>query len=243
MVSVQLQDHSDTLKSLKDWLQVDPNKTAVVTIDMHRGHLDPVEATLPVPPEVSESVRKASKDLLTFVRAHDIPVVHVILTWRPNEANKFNPRIDAGRITMSKQAPTTEAQRRGVLHNIQGSVQCELMPEIGPEPDDYIIDNKKTLSVFYGTDLELLLSRFLKVDTIVLMGINTNTCVMCGAFEGMNRGYKVVTIEECIGSMYGDDLHMFGLQNIARCLGWVLTVEEFKQKVRDYLETGSAAGW
>ena len=37
----------------------------------------------------------------------------------------------------------------------------------------------------------------------------------------------------------GGDLHVLGLQNVARCLGWVLTVEEFKGKVRQYLEEGS----
>jgi nicotinamidase-related amidase len=52
-----------------------------------------------------------------------------------------------------------------------------------------------------------------------LMGINTNTCVHNAAFDGMNLGYKVVVAEECVGSMYGADLHVFGLQNIARCLG------------------------
>jgi hypothetical protein len=34
-------------------------------------------------------------------------------------------------------------------------------------------------------------------------------------------------------------LHVLGLQNISRCLGWVLTVEEFKDKVGESLEKGS----
>ncbi|MPZ22832.1 MAG: isochorismatase family protein [Dehalococcoidia bacterium] len=232
--TVQIEDQSEALNALNGWLQIDPQKTAIVTIDMHRGHLDPQEATLPVAPELSERVRGASKDLLTFARSKGIPVIHVILTWRPLEAYKFNPRIDAARITMSRQKPTTDAQRRGVAHNIVGSVQTELMPEIGPEEGDHVIDNKKTLSSFYGTDLQLLLSSFLKVDTVVLMGINTNTCVLNAAFEGMNQGYKMVVARECVGSMYGEDLHEFGLQNVARCLGWVLGIDEIKQKVNEF---------
>jgi hypothetical protein len=31
--------------------------------------------------------------------------------------------------------------------------------------------------------------------------------------------------------MYGDDLHAFALQNIARCLGWVLSLDQFITKV------------
>jgi hypothetical protein len=33
--------------------------------------------------------------------------------------------------------------------------------------------------------------------------------------------------------MYGDDLHALGLQNVARCLGWVLTNDQFFQKLKE----------
>jgi len=38
-------------------------------------------------------------------------------------------------------------------------------------------------------------------------------------------------MSDCVASMYGDDLHVLGLQNVARCLGWTLTNEEFKEKI------------
>jgi len=31
--------------------------------------------------------------------------------------------------------------------------------------------------------------------------------------------------------MYGDDLHILGLQNVARCLGWVITNQQFFDKI------------
>ena len=192
---------------------------------------------MPVSVEESERVRRHARELLTFARAQDIPVVHVILVLRENELDKVNPRIrvarsilSSGRL-LSKDAPQTEAQRRGVPHNLEGSIQTEIMPEIGPEKGDYVINNKKTLGIFHETDLEHLLRAVLQVDTVVLMGINTNTCVMNGCFDAVNRGYKVVVISDCVASMYGRDLHILGLENIARCLGWVLTVDEFKDKV------------
>lgn len=228
---VEIEDHSSTLKALNDWLQIDPKRTAIVTIDMHRGHLDPVEATMPVPVAESERVRRHAKELLSFARKQGIPVIHMILVWRPIEWEKgISPRLAAQRFVLSKSAPVTEAQRRGVHHNLEGSIQTELMPEIGPEKGDYIINNKKTLSIFMGTDLDHLLE-VLGVDTVILMGINTNTCVQCAAFEATNRALKTVVISDCVASMYGQDLHVLGLQNMARCLGWVLTVDEFKAKV------------
>lgn len=105
------------------------------------------------------------------------------------------------------------------------------MPEVAPGPDDYVIDNKKTLSIYYGTDLENLL-RTLRVDTVVIIGINTNTCDLCGSFESVNRGFKLIMISDCVASAYGKDLHEFGLQNVARCLGWVLTIPEFEEKLK-----------
>ena len=235
MGTIEIEDHGATIKALNEHLQIHPTKTAIVTVDMHRGHLDPVEATLPAPVEESKRVCQNAHDLLTFARAHGIPVIHVIAVFRGlAELDKLNPRIAASRVVLSKAAPKTEAQRRGVLHNIQGSVQTELMPEIGPEKEDYIVDNKKTFSIFQGTDLEHLLRIILEVDTVVLMGINTNTCVLCAAFESFNFAYKTVVISDCVASMYGQDLHALGLQNVARCLGWVLTVNEFKEKVKGY---------
>ncbi len=228
---VEIEDQTETMKALNDLLQIDPERTAIVTVDMHRGHLDPVEATLPVSAVESERVRRHAKELLSFARQHGIPVIHVILVLRPVEWERgISPRQAASRLIISKTAPTTDAQKRGVRHNLEGSIQTELMPEIGPEDGDYIINNKKTLSIFMGTDLDNLLG-VLGVDTVVLIGINTNTCVQCAAFEVTNRAMKTVVISDCVASMYGQDLHILGLENMARCLGWVLTVEEFKNKV------------
>ena len=234
---VELEDHTDAIGTLKEKLHIDPERTAIVTIDMHRGHLDPVHATMPVPLEESRRVRGYAADLLAFSRDRGIPVVHVILTKRPVEAARGSPRHTAG-VVLSNDAPATEALQQGIPHNIQGSVQTELMPEMGPEASDLIIDNKKTFSAFVGTDLDNLL-RVLGTETAVLIGINTNTCVQCSAFDAANLGYKAVVVSDCVASMYGQDLHVLGLQNISRCIGWVLTVEEFKHKVLQHLEEGS----
>jgi nicotinamidase-related amidase len=168
-MQVEIEDQSSNLEALKNWLQIDPKRTAVVTVDMHRGHLDPAEATMPVPMDESARVLRHAKDILSFARKQGIPVIHVILVWRPVEIDRLNPRITAARMTLSKVAPKTDAQRRGLPHNLEGSVQTQLMPEVGPEKGDYIVNNKKTLSIFMGTDLEHLL-KVLDIDTVVLIG-------------------------------------------------------------------------
>ena len=228
---VELEDHSDEYAHLNAALVIDPARTAVVTVDMHRGHLDPVNATLPLDPQAASRVLARAQEALRIARAAGMHIVHVVAGTRPIEDQRRNPRRMAHGMLTSTRKTVTEAMRKGTRHNILGSVQTELMPELEYQPDDYLIGIKKSLSCFIGTDLESLLGT-LQVDTVVLLGVNTNTCVLCASFDAYNRGYKTVVLADCVASMYGEDLHVLGLENIARCLGWVIDNRTFQQKVR-----------
>jgi|TARA_B110000014_G_scaffold259084_1_gene246246 nicotinamidase-related amidase len=231
---VHVEDHSIGLATMKEALEFDPKKTAILTVDMHRGHLDMVNATMPALPEEATRVLDGASDFLKFARLHEMKVYHVVLTMREHEmADSLNPRHAVGGVTFSENTVPTEAQEQGLLHNIEGSVQTEVMPELDRQPEDYLLTNKKTLSCFIGTELEWSLKRN-GIDTLLIMGINTNTCCQNAAFDAFNYGYKVVLLSDCVSSMYGLDLHQFALENVARCLGWVLTNDEAKQKVTDY---------
>lgn len=229
-MQIQLEERTAFLEAMKRALTIDPAKTALVAVDMHQGHLDPAIGHLLVPDEERVRVLANGEKLLRVTRGHGIPLIHVILTLRPAERRKrVNPFT---RIANAVQAGLPPEQRswQGHLHSPDTPWQPKIMPEVAPGPEDFVIDNKKTYSGYYGTDLEILL-RTLGVDTVVLIGINTNTCDLCSAFETVNRGYKLVVISDCVASGYGQDLHQFALQNIARCLGWVLTIGEFEAKL------------
>jgi nicotinamidase-related amidase len=55
--------------------------------------------------------------------------------------------------------------------------------------------------------------------------------VLNTAFTAFNFDYRVVVLSDCVASMYGDDLHVLGLQNVARCLGWVISNQQFFDKI------------
>ncbi len=240
MATVEILDRSSMVQRLNRDLTIDPKRTAIVTVDMHRGHLDPSVATMPAMPEDRRRVIAAAERCLTFAREKTIPIVHVKLVYRKipglGGEGMVNPFWRALHEITDEENRLTLGRRSTVNdHNIMGSPGTEIIPALY-RPGDYVIENKKRLDCFMGTDLEILL-RTLGARTTVLMGINTNTCVLNTAFTAFNKDFQVVVISDCVASMYGDDLHVFGLENVKRCLGWVLTVDEFAGKV----EAGASA--
>ena len=234
MTSVEIVDRSAMTGRLSDGLVLKPRETAIVTVDMYRGHLDHEVATMAAKPEDSVRVIAAARELLDLARARGIPVVHVKLVFRHipglGSEGMTSPFWRALHDLTEAEDRLTPGRRSTVDgHNLEGSPGTELIPELFA-PGDYVIDNKKRLDCFHGTDLRGLLDT-LGVTNVCLMGINTNTCVLNTAFTAFNYDFRVVVLSDCVASMYGDDLHVLGLQNVARCLGWVLTNEEFREKI------------
>ncbi len=231
---VEILDRNSLISGLYEELRIRKDETAIVTIDMHRGHLDMDVATMPAKPEDAKRVIANAASVLDFSRKNKIPVIHVVLVYRKisglgseGMTSPFWQALHAAQGETDRLTPGRPSTVRE--HNIEGSPGTQIMPELYRE-GDYVIDNKKRLDCFYGTDLRFLLD-LLKVKTVVLMGINTNTCVLNTSFTAFNYDYRVVVLSDCVASMYGDDLHTLGLQNISRCLGWVITNGQFFEKL------------
>jgi nicotinamidase-related amidase len=236
MSEVTIVDRSSLLAGLYRELALKPRETAVVTIDMHRGHLDMEVATMPAKPEDAKRVIAKAREVLDFARKIQMPVIHVVLVYRKlknvGSEGMTNPFWKALHAAQAETDRLTPGRRSTVReHNLEGSPGTEIMPELYRD-GDYVIDNKKRLDCFYGTDLRQLLDA-LQVRNLLLMGINTNTCVLNTSFTAFNFDYRVVVLSDCVASMYGDDLHVLGLQNVARCLGWVITNEQLFAKLKE----------
>jgi nicotinamidase-related amidase len=206
-------------------ISLDPRTTAVVAIDMHRGHLDPVVGTLPLPAERCGPVIQRAADLFTEVRTLGVPIVHVVTEYRDADEIAANPFWKAVHDDPAK-------ARRGILrHNLVGSPGTEIIPEL-LERRDLVVRGKKRYSVFHATDLEFVLRRRLAVDTLVLAGINTTSCVLCGAFEATNRDFRVVIAADAVDSMDGEEMHRFALRLMGATCGWVLSNAEIVKALR-----------
>jgi nicotinamidase-related amidase len=205
--------------SLPIMLRLHAARTAVVAIDMHRGHLDPAVATLPLPAERCGPVIKRAASLFADLRDRGVPIVHVVTEYRDAAEIAANPFWKAAHDDPAK-------ARRGILkHNLMGGPGTEIIPELC-HPRDVIVRSKKRYSVFQPTDLEFVLRQRLGVDTVILAGINTTTCVLCAGFESTNRDFRVIVAAEAVDSMDGEEMHRFALRLIAAAIGWPLSNEE-----------------
>jgi nicotinamidase-related amidase len=211
-------------------LTLDPRATAVVAIDMHRGHLDPLVATLPLPAERCGPLIKRAAALFAGARARGVPVVHVVTEYRDAGEIAANPFWRAAHDDPGK-------ARRGILrHNLLGSPGTEIIPDL-LDPTDQVVRHKTRYNPFHGTDLGPALAAQ-GIRTVILAGVNTTTCVLAAGFEATNRDLRVVIAAEAVDSMDGEDMHGFALRLMSAAIGWPLANAE----ILDALDTGAGPG-
>jgi biuret amidohydrolase len=194
------------------YLGVDTVKPAVLTIDLHRGHLDMEVATLPLAHEPAARVVEANRAFLQAAREHGIPVIHVVTEYRSKEEIASNPFWNA--------IAGTSATRGNMLaHNIPGTVGPQLMPGIRSD-GDLTVSSKRRYDCFLATDLEFTL-RSLACNTLLVTGVNTNSCVLATTIIASTKDFACVVVEDCVDTVDGPDMHRAALDCIERAFGWV----------------------
>jgi nicotinamidase-related amidase len=106
-------------------------------------------------------------------------------------------------------------------HNLAGSAGCTIVPGLREE-GDFVVDTKKRYDCFRGTDLDLLL-RSHGINTLLLTGINTNSCVLATAVAANALDYAVVIVEDVVDTMDDPSLHDAALLCLRTAFGVVMT--------------------
>lgn len=229
---VEIRDRSEYKRRMNELLTIDPRKTVVVTVDMQNDYLDMDLGTAPVAPEEAKRVISHTRRLLDFARAEDLPVVHAYVKRRPIEVERGFVTSVLGSVSQrARISQNAQAAARKGPDRIDGTPQAEL-PAVLVAPGDVHITTKRVMDSFHGTDLDTLIGRVFKAETVVLTGINTDTCVYATTFAAGNRGYQPVVISDCVASMRGLDHHWMALELMSRSIAWVMTVDEFKAKIQ-----------
>jgi nicotinamidase-related amidase len=194
---------------------VDVSRPAVVAIDLHRGHLDPAVATMPVIPGTESRIIAANRHFFEQCRAAHIPIIHLLTTYRDVSEIRSMPYWRA------LSDDPTATRRNAERHNLRGSPGCQIIPELLDEQRDWIVDTKKRYNCFQDTDLHLLL-RTHSINTLLVTGVNTNSCVLATTTAASCLDYAVIVVEDCVDSMDGPALHEAALACIRTAFGWVM---------------------
>ncbi len=192
----------------------DRAKTAIVSIDMHRGHLaDTPDCPCPAP-RAREIVAPIDR-FHVKARRLDVPVIHVRTVLRRGGIDDVNGGRSAWRLVFPLYVgdiPNADE------HAIEGSRWTEF--ETAIEPGDHIVETKKRLSVFYPTDLDFLL-RNIGARTVVLNGGFTDCCVLNAAFDASNHDYRVVVLRDLVRGT-NEEMEEAALKMVSLHMGLVM---------------------
>jgi ureidoacrylate peracid hydrolase len=198
---------------------VDQVRAAVLGIDLHRVHLDMAVATMPATPEIAQRVVAANKRLFDWARTQAIPVIHCITQYRDADEIRLN-------AFWRTRAEDPDNPRRNVMrHNLIGMPGGEVMPGLRDAERDWVVDTKKRYNCFVATDLDLLL-RAHGINTLIVTGVNTNSCILSTVTAACSMDYAVVVPSDCVDTMDAPALHDAALLCIRTAFGFVMTSQD-----------------
>jgi nicotinamidase-related amidase len=198
------------------WL--DPDKTAVVCIDMHRGHVGPEDqVTVPAP---RARAKIPHHDVFhAACREIGIPIIFAQGWYRPGGFETADPEnAEATWAPFLLYPLYLPANPLMDEHSREGTKWLDLMVEHDPRRDHYV-RTKKRYSAFYPTDLEFLLRR-LGVENIVITGTFTDCCDTATAFDACNRDFRVIIPRDVVAG-YSEELENAALMIISLHVGLV----------------------
>jgi nicotinamidase-related amidase len=128
-------------------------------------------------------VLKPINTAITAARAASIPVIYVVVGFRPGYP-EISPNNKSFAAIKQRQSPLQAAMTAMEIH-----------PDIAPQPTDIVI-TKRRVSAFSGSDLEVVL-RAQGISHLVLCGIATSGVVLSTLREAADKDYQLTVLSDC----------------------------------------------
>ena len=166
--------------------------TAVISIDMHEGHLS-TNPMCPCPAPRGREIIEPVNDFHRAARALSVPIIHVRSVLRRTGEDDIKGLHPAAWRTVF---PLTVGDIPGMDdHAIEGTKWTEFSTEV--LDSDLIVQTKRRLSPFYPTDLDFLL-RSMGIKRVVFNGGMADCCVLNATFDASNLGYRVCVAADLV---------------------------------------------
>jgi nicotinamidase-related amidase len=190
---------------------VAPGSTAIVTSEVQNGVVGERSA-LPALADAAAPMIGRLARLCTAARAASVPVIHATASRRDDGAgSNTNARLFL-------------AVRKSPVALLPGSFESQVVPELGPEPADLVLNRLHGLNPMAGTDLDPVL-RNLGVTTIIVTGVSVNIAITNLVMDAVNLGYQVVLPRDGVCGLpasYAESL----IDNTLSLLATVTTVDD-----------------
>jgi nicotinamidase-related amidase len=172
------------------WVQ--PATTALISMEMQRG----VVGDLSRIPQLVGAVEEVGAighlaALMGAARKAGVQVVHCNAVFRADRKGS------AGNCPMLSRVMKDPDQI------LQGTPATQVVPALGPDPADFVLERFHGVSPFSGTTLDITLRNF-GVKTIVATGVSVNLGVFGLCVEAVNLGYRVILPRDCVAGFPTD---------------------------------------
>ena len=214
------------MKTFEGWMngengepvEVASSDVALVVIDMQNGFCRE-EYNLGLSPTVEPFANAipGCRALVAAARAAQVPVIFTRNMRLNGCVDAPPPRGRALKLNVPSSVPLVLAP---------GRVEAEIIDELAPTADEWVIDKSRP-GAFYGTRLEPLLLG-LGVRALVICGVTTNICVESTAREAHARNYDTYVIADATGEAEASR-YWHSLYTVEFTLGTVAMVEDVQR--------------
>jgi nicotinamidase-related amidase len=196
----------------------DPDRTALIVIDMQRDFVEPggFGETLGNDVSLLQAVVPPLRAVLAATRAAGVTVIHTREGHLPDLSDCPQAKLSRGAPSMRIGDP---GPRGRIL--VRGEYGHDIIDELAPLPGELVID-KPGKGSFYATSLQSVLSNA-GITSLIVTGVTTEVCVHTTVREANDRGYECLVLSDCTGS-YFPEFQAAGLAMIAAqggIFGWV----------------------
>ena len=198
----------------------DPKRTAVVLIEFQNDFTSEGGALHGAVQDVMErtGMLDNARRLVEAARAAGATIVHAPITFVPGY----------GEISDHPYGIL-----KGVVDStafVKGEWGAEIIDALAPQQGDVVVEGKRGLDTFATTNLDFIL-RARGIDTIALGGFLTNCCVESTMRTGYEKGYKVITLSDCVAATSAEE-HDNAIKFDFPMFSDVMTSEAFTEELQ-----------
>jgi len=195
--------------------RVAPQHSALLVVDMQNDYCSPGGASDKNKRDISaiQTMLPALQALIGSAREAAVPIIFTKYTVGPGVAGLSGPEILRRGMNFA-----------GLDSTVKGTWGHDLIDAIPVVAETDVMLEKRRLSAFTGTDLDLIL-RSLGVKTVVVGGVVTQGCVESTVREAANADYYVAVAQDCVAST-DEQAHQTALRSMATVLRYADAVVE-----------------